>query len=150
LSPEQEPVNLDLIGAWLAALPTKPRDTAYGATNLRRQEALLDEGIIAADVREFVAEKHDPTRGDDFWLDKVMPFEHVYRFIEAWKRGRAAKAAANGSAPPRPAVHFPKPRADCDTCGGTGMQLGPKNESLPCPACLEAERNAKEVTHEQG
>lgn len=89
-----DPVDLDLIGAWLATLPTKPRDTAYSATNRRYQEALLDESITAADVREFVIEKHDVTRGDDFWLDKVMPFEHVYRFIEAWKRGRAAKAAA--------------------------------------------------------
>src|SRR5690606_13064838 len=101
--PAPEPIDLNLIGAWLESLPTRPRDRAYSTTNLRYQEALRDDGITAADVREFVAEKRDPTRGGDCWLDKVMPFEHVYRFIEAWKRGRIAKAAA-ASPPPRPPV----------------------------------------------
>lgn len=78
-------------------------------------------------------------------------WSYARAILERWSSdGKDSPKAANGSAPPRPAVHFPKPRRDCDTCGGTGMQLGPKNESLPCPACLEAERNAKEVTHEQG
>lgn len=141
-------VDLDLIGAWRKALPNPPVLVTYSPLMLGLQDDLIDANVTAQDVRDFVTEKHDPERSDDYWLDKVMSFKHVANNIMAWKNGKAAKAAANP--PPRPAVHFPKPRRDCDTCGGTGMQLGPKNESLPCPACLEAERNAKEVTHEQG
>lgn len=52
-----------------------------------------------------------------------------------------------------PAVHFPRPMPGCTVCGGadgkhaTGILIADNFESVPCPACLEAER-ASEVSRE--
>lgn len=44
-----------------------------------------------------------------------------------------------------PKVHIPPGVPGCPQCGGAGMWADTDGKSVPCPACLEAERVAKEA-----
>lgn len=46
-------------------------------------------------------------------------------------------------APKAPPVYIPRGVPGCPECGGAGMWADADGKSVPCPACLEAERAAK-------
>ena len=49
-----------------------------------------------------------------------------------------------GRADPKPKQHFPAPGRNCDTCHGAGMLRGANDISVPCPDCLNAERETQD------
>lgn len=143
---------LDKTAARNGKQPTAPpNDPDFGAL-VRAYES--DIGMITPTTRDLLIEDFEEYPHE--WLHdaiKIAVLQNNRRW--AYVRGILKRWAVDGKDAPKPGekvanpIHLPPGVPGCATCGGTGMYLGPNNESVPCPVCLAAERDAQEVNHER-
>jgi len=125
-----------------SATPAPPADPAFGEL-VRAYEA--DIGIITPTTRDLLIEDFDTYPHE--WLHAAISIA-VLQNNRRWSyvRGILKRWAVDGKDAPRAGAapvappHIPPGVRDCPMCGGTGIMLGGQSESVPCPACLEAEQ----------